>query len=724
MPSIAPLARYTHDHAGNSGGMNLYELEKFLDDIRHQPLWRQDADIADDYYDGNQMDSKTLSDMQERGIPPIIQNLIAPTIDMILGLEARTRKDWIVRADESIRADEDVAEALTIKLKEAERMSRADNAMSEAFAYQIKSGIGWVEVGRPVDPFEYKYRCDFIHRRDMWYDWRARRLDLSDARYIIRRKWFDKDYVLHLLPQFSDIIESSVAEGGFGDWVFLEKQLDTLMVRGGDFGGVRDSTIDELEWRDTERDRVALYETWYKKFVRGYVFRLSDGRVIEFDRKNERHKILAASGNVKIEKAVFSKIRLAWWLGPHRLMDMPSPYSFDRFPYVPFIGKRESRTGVPYGLIRGMIAPQDEVNARRAKMMWLLSARRVITDADAVFNDDHAAVMNEIARPDAYVKLNPNRVNKSANAFRVEDDIGLSIQQFRVYEDSKNMVQDVGGVFNAQLGKETTGQSGVAIASLVEQGTQTLGEILDNTQDARETVGNMLLSLVKEDMSKDDNIEMRIGKSKRTRKKIIINNTNETDDDIRTNDVLLTKTKVVLDDVPSSPTHKAQMLQQFTDMTRSLTPELQAVMLDIVIEMTDMPNKEEAAERVRKFTGQDSITDPEEMTPEELEAHEQKAAAMQKQQQLQEQDIELAMAERQAKIAEIYAKIDKMRGDLSLQEEKIRSEERRNDQNNETRKEIEALKADFNNRKMQLEQLEKTMSRFEGMKNKQTGKEE
>jgi hypothetical protein len=703
--------------------MNLYQLEKFLDDIRHQPLWRQDADIADDYYDGNQMDSKTLADMEERGIPPIIQNLIAPTIDMILGLEARTRKDWIVRADEAIREDEDVAAALTIKLKEAERLSRADNAMSEAFAYQIKSGIGWVEVGRPIDPFEYKYRCDFVHRRDMWYDWRARRLDLSDARYLIRRKWFDKDYVIHMLPQFTDIIESSVAEGGFGDWVYLDKQLDTLLARGGDFGGVRDSSIDELEWRDTERDRVALYETWYKKFVRGYVFKLGNGQVVEFDRSNHRHKILAASGTVPMEKALFSKIRLAWWLGPHRLMDVPSPYPFDRFPYVPFIGKRESRTGVPYGLIRNMIPPQDEVNARRSKMLWQLSAKRIIGDEDAPFNNDWNAVANEVSRPDAIIKLNPGRQNKDTSAFRVEDDIGLSIQQFRMYEDSKGMVQDVGGVFNAQLGKETTGQSGIAIASLVEQGTQTLGEVLDNTQDSREIVGNMLLSLIKEDMAKDDNVEMRIGANKRTRKKIILNNTNTTEDDIRTNDVLLTKTQVVLDDVPSTPTHKAQMLQQFTEMTKSLSPELQAVLLDIIIEMTDVPNKEEAAERVRKFTGQDSITDPEEMTDEERETHEQKMAAAKRQQEIQDQDIELDMAERQAKVAKLYAEIDKMRGDLAIQEQKIRSEEGKNDQNNETKLLIEQLKAERDSRKMQLDQLEKTMSRFEEMKNKQSSKE-
>lgn len=48
----------------------------------------------------------------------------------------------------------------------------------------------------------------------------------------------------------------------------------------------------------------------------------------------------------------------------------PSPYRHQKFPYVPFWGKKEDRTGVPYGLVRGMMYMQDNANATNSKLRW------------------------------------------------------------------------------------------------------------------------------------------------------------------------------------------------------------------------------------------------------------------------------------------------------------------------------------------------------------------
>jgi hypothetical protein len=70
------------------------EFANILLEIQEQPAWRTTADIEADYYDGNQLDSETLEAMKELGMAPIIENLTAPTIDAVLGLEAKTRLDW------------------------------------------------------------------------------------------------------------------------------------------------------------------------------------------------------------------------------------------------------------------------------------------------------------------------------------------------------------------------------------------------------------------------------------------------------------------------------------------------------------------------------------------------------------------------------------------------------------------------------------------------------
>ena len=127
-------------------------LIRWANEIRFQPTWRVEADKASEYYAGNQLDPGLAAELQQKGMGPLVTNLIAPTVNILLGTEAKTRSDWRVIADSDDY--QEVAEAQSAKLFEAEREARADRACSDAYAAQIVSGIGWVEVARNSNPFE------------------------------------------------------------------------------------------------------------------------------------------------------------------------------------------------------------------------------------------------------------------------------------------------------------------------------------------------------------------------------------------------------------------------------------------------------------------------------------------------------------------------------------------------------------------------------------------
>ncbi len=648
--------------------LELPELERFLDEIRYQPNWRYVADEEADYYDGNQLRQEMAAELEDRGLAPIIVNLIKPTIDLVLGMEAKTRRDWVVRAETD--DDQETAEALNVKLKESERTCWADRARSDAYAAQTKVGLGWVEMTRETDPFLPKYRCKYVHRREIWWDWRAKDPLLQDSRYLVRKQWFDEDQVLATFPEHRELILHAV--NGFTEWDYTQQQLDQLLVR--EWQNERDTSIDDMDWRDTARRRLALYEVWYKVWVRGYVMDLPGNRAVEYDHANPRHQQVVALGLVKPRTAIFTKIRLSWWVGPHRIVDVPNPFPFNRFPYVPFFGYREDRTGVPYGLVRSMKSPQDEFNARRRKMMWLLAARRVIADSDAVKNKDHEAVMQEVARPDAYIQLNEARQNKDASAFRVEDGGQLVAQQFQVMEDAGNRMQAAAGIYQEMLGKSKQGQSGIAIANLVEQGTTTLGEINDNYALSSAVLGEMMLALVKEDLSAEENLRVKIEHAGRSPRTVYLNKTTTDGQGFksRKNDVTRLRGQVVLEDVPSTPTFRQQQMQQLADVVKSLPEDLQALVIDMVIEATDLPQdvKAEVNKRLRKAVGIDDKPDLESMGDEERAAYEQEQqqAAEQAQQQaelqqaaanaeLRKANAEAERAEKQAKKAETDSEI-------------------------------------------------------------------
>jgi hypothetical protein len=397
------------------------------------------------------------------------------------------------------------------------------------------------------------------------------------------------------------------------------------------FGLERDSRLDFTDWRDLERRRVCLYEVWYRKPVAGFVMTLPSGETVEVDLDNDQHTAAILQG-ARPRKAIFNRMRLAFYAGPHFLFDIPSPYKHKHFPYIPFFGKREDLTGAPYGLIRAMFSPQDEVNARKSKMLWLLNSRRVVADQDAV--TDHEEAQKEVARPDAYIKLNPFR--RPESRFDVEVGGEMANQQFQVMQESKIEIQQASGVHAPITGEPQSSQSGIAINSLIEQGITTLGEINDNYRYSRRLVGELLLELVKEDNSAP-NIQIPIGEG--DEQKIIILNEQRPDGTIG-NDVRSVNVTVALDDLPSTPTFRAQLFAGMGEVLKSLPPEIQAALLDMYIENSGMPRAKEAARRVRKVTGAGNDDSPEAQMRAQMQAMSQKAALEQ-----QLADVEKTKAE-------------------------------------------------------------------------------
>lgn len=624
--------------------MSLVELERFLDEMAHAPAWRTRADVEADFYDGNQHSPEDIAIAQQRGLPIVTVNLIAPTINLVLGMEARTRTNWIVKSDGKGLTDLQ-AQGLSAKLNEVERNAYANRACADAYASAVKTGLGWVEVGRSHDPFDYPYRVRSVDRREMWWDMRSQDPMQRDGRWQMRRKWHDADAVEAMLPahlkKYVDYAMSATARWDMTQFTNSFPYLQDDLI-------ARDWWTEDHEWRDTGRKRVCAYEMWYRKWVRGWILRFQNGRVVEYDKRNPVHQAALVSQLATPEEAVYTKMRTAWWLGPFRLFDTPSPYRSNSFRYIPVWGYREDRTGVPYGLVRPMMSLQNEVNARRAKMLWQLSAVRTILDDDAVL--DHDLTAAEVSRPDAYIRLNKNRRNKAAT-IEIQEHQGLSQQQFNVYEDSKRSIQQSVGVFGPMLGDAQAGaEAGVAIDMLIQQGATGLAEINDNFRLARTAVGRELLHLVIEDMDGKPNQRIDLGKNSDRKRVVMFNKPKEIAPgvNILENDVSKLTWTVGLEEQPASTTFRQQQIKDLVEYAKSLPEEMRAVFADIVIMSSDIKDKEEIAARIRKMTGMQPPLDPETATPEELAEAEQAAAESQKQAQIQEAMLEGEMENQRA----------------------------------------------------------------------------
>ncbi|EKN4096904.1 TPA: portal protein [Yersinia enterocolitica] len=629
-----------------------FTLERLMDissDIDHQPDWRTSANTACAYYDGDQLAPEVVAKLRERGQPLTQHNLIAPTIDGVLGMEAKTRTDLMVIADDPNEEMEIMAEAVNAEFADACRLSGLNKARSDAYAEQIKAGLSWVEVRRNDDPFANKFKVSTVHRNEVFWDWFSREADLSDCRWLMRKRWLDVDEVKGTFPDKAQIIDYSLNEWkGFVDTVLADGQESDLMSAYEEYQSwSREST----EWVTSNRKRVLLQVIYYRTFQRLPILQLSNGRVVEYDKNNVMHAVAVATDRVQVTMARVSRIRESWFVGPHFIIDRPCTAPQGMFPLIPFWGYRKDKTGAPYGLACRAIPAQDEVNFRRIKLTWLLQAKRVIKDSDATEMTDKQ-LAEEIERPDGVINLNPNRANKTtaADALNIQQDFQVAQQQFQVMQESMKLIQDGLGVYSAFLGQDSNASSGVAISNLVEQGATTLAEINDNYQFACQQVGQLLLCYLLEELTKRRNYPVVINRDDpRKRKEVVLNAAEEAGR--MNNDVSRLRAHIALAPIQQTPAYKSQLAQRLSEVITGLPPQIQVSVLDMWVELLDLPNKQEFVERIRGALG--TPKSPDEMTPEEQQAAQQE-------QQLQQQQQELAMREIAGKVAKLEAEAQRI----------------------------------------------------------------
>ncbi len=631
--------------------LSLDEYCEIMREIEEQPNWRSTADKEMDYADGNQLDSELLARQRALGIPPAVEDLIGPALLSIQGYESTTRTDWRVTADGDV-GGQDVADALNYKLNQAERHSKADDACSGAFRTQIGVGIGWVEVKRESDPFKFPYRCNVVSRSEIHWDWTAKEKDLTDANWLRRQRWLRPERIAGAFPEHRELI---MAIGRHGSTWWSDDPIGSY--DGGESTGLHNAwadarawTVQEERWYNPTSKEICLAEVWYRRWVDVGVIRTPDGRVVEYDENNLAHAVAITSGRAQFSRAVVARVRRSYWLGPHCLHDGPSPYTHRHFGYVPFWGFREDSTDVPYGYVRGMIYSQDSLNSGISKLRWGLSSVRVTRTKGAVAMSD-AQLRNTIARVDADIVLNADHMNTPGARFEVDRDFQLNAQQFQMLQDNRSAIQRVSAVTTGFMGKEGTATSGRQEQMQIEQSNQSLGVIMDNFRAARTMVGELLISMIIDDLGDQQHTIIIEGDAVRDDRTVVINKP-ETDPvggyAYLSNDLQRTRLKVALEDVPSSSSYRSQQLNAMSEAVKSLPPEYQAAMLPFMVSLMDIPFKRDVVEAIRAASDQQS--------PEQIEQRIQQAV----QDALAKSGAELKMRELAIKEGRSEAEIEKI----------------------------------------------------------------
>ncbi len=618
--------------------MSWFEFERDA-----QSTNRQQMAIDEDFYDGIQWSEGDKQELIRRGQAPLVYNKIKPAINWLIGTEKRTRVDYKVLPRES--DDEDLAQIKTKLLKYLSDVNRTPFARSKAWESACKVGIGWLEDGINLEPGAELIYSRTESWRNIYCDSHSIDDDLGDARYIFRVKWVDLDVALMMFPKKK--VEIRAAQSNvdqlLDDW-YLGARANSQTISDRDDYAVRHQSSAS---GGQDRRRVRLIECWYRvpescEVCRGQLFNGQD-----FDEKNEDMVSAKESGILDVYEHMRMQVRVAFMTENDLLVDLSSPFKHNRFPFTPVWAYRRAKDNAPYGVIRDVRDAQEDYNKRASKALHILSTKTVITESGAVY--DHETARDEVARPDPYIIL-----KDGSKKFEINQDKQLAQEHLMLMDRGARMIQDISGITDENMGRQSNATSGRAILSRQEQGAVVTAGLFDNYRLAVQMQGEIQLSLMEQFYTEPKVI--RIIGDKKPIEWVKINQLDPQTGEYL-NDITARQADFVVaeqDFRDSIRQSASEQLMQMLSQVASVQPQAAISLLDMVVDLWDIPNKDEWLSRIRQINGQqDPIRKP---TPEE-QAQQQQA------QQIQQMQQQAAMKKEELAMAELQAKIDKLTKD-------------------------------------------------------------
>lgn len=605
--------------------MELMEMESHM-----QSEERIQMAIDEDYYDHLQWRPDDAQDLMERGQAPLVFNESRQTIDWICGMEKRMRKDYKILPREP--NDEKNAEIKTKCVKYTDDVNRTQWHTSRAFKQTATAGLGWFEEGVNPDPEAEIIFSGSEDWRNVIRDSRSRDFDMQDARYLFRRKVTDLDYAIALLTNKAEELRACARE-------YQDEDREDVWYLGEKLTGAS-----ETEWTDSSsrfgdrsafvksggrydggrRQSVELLECWYRVPESVEVFRDGplQGKIV--NKADPAHvQALLGDGQNKpgLYNAVKMRMRVMICTKAKPLWDGPSPFRHQKFLLIPVWGYRRARDGQVYGPMRGMRDIQDDLNKRRSKALFALSSNRIVMDDGAV--DDIEELRTEAARPDAII------AKKAGKQLTFEKQTADFQGNMELAAQDSQMLRNVGGVTNENLGRETPAQSGVAIQAKQDQGSMTTAELFDNLLLAICLRGQIRLSHIEQFWTEQK--ALRIVGENSPVEWVEVNKVDPVTGQML-NDITATQADFIVD----TQDYRASLAQsamngmfELLGKIATFAPDVVMAVLDLLVDNADIKNKDEWVARIRKLNGQrdpSKPTTPEDQAAEKAGQEKQEAA--------------------------------------------------------------------------------------------------
>lgn len=560
----------------------------FQEAVDFSEEWQDEAQEDYDFVAGQQWSESDKRSFEESGRPAITLNRIKPLMNVLSGYQRLNRYDidFLPRTGDDINICQ-VRKGLTKYILDR---CDYDSQESQVFMDAAICGLGWFDIGYKIDR-EVGDGEAYVRREDpfgVYVDPEAHKTDFSDARYICRAKWVDKDDLKEAFPEFADDIEA-------------QYQLYDSAER---VDGRRESNL----WYKTEPRKIRLVECWYKVKDKKTMYYLTDGSIIPQEEVKVEYFL---NGLIEGQDTIpYTKIKFCSFFDNVLLEDIDSPYQHGEFPLVPLTCYYYGAGDLPAGFVRDLKDPQREINKRRIQMLHILNTSGNgggWIEEDAMTPEQEADFKRHGAIPGHFQKVKPMAIQQN----KIQERSLLSPPNALIQAESQatNDLQAISGINEALMGSDIPNSvSGRAIELRQKQAITHIAPMFDNLRKAKKKIANLLwgrrghAGIVPQFYTEDKvyRVEGENGQQFiRVNQQIVqqdpmgniihqtMNNLSEGEFDI------------VIADVSASTTQRQAQLWSIVDAVKSMGVD-GSLVFDIILDLSDIPGKEKIMQKYQQ----------------------------------------------------------------------------------------------------------------------------
>ena len=599
--TIQPLETHTVKPSGDlTDTESVSEIKALHEEaINNDADFRTQGNESEEYFYGDTWTDAEKTGLKDKRRAPSAVNEIEPKIDVLSGYQRQNRNDIKFYPVED--GDVVVADVLDVLWKHTSEANNYDHKKSRVFddASVVGRGLFQMRIDKSDD-----ITGKIVVEK---YQWNGVRFgpheepDLSDLEYLIKERWYSKAKLKSLWPDKSDGIEAS-----YNTVLDADK---THIPRGDMYASdtnVRPTALQGSDrYVDLFRKSILVAECWRKEYKRVPVL-FNSAADFYLSGENYRSEDLRVVAKEVPGFEIFMKavVRMRVTTIAHDVLldDDYTDEAYGDYSIIPLYAKKRGKR--IWGKVHGMKYLARENNALHSKFVDIIDKAA-----------GHGWFYDEITFANQAAKQHFEKVrNQSGWSAEVKDlgrlpvkveGVKVPVELVGLIDHNSQKMREISNVVNELLGLNSKAESGVAIGMKKEQGLIGNEFLFDNLRLTEWQIGKRFIKMVPIAFSPKK--IMRILANQNAKSPIKIDNVPYSDLSpeklMAIEQVLSTEDysnyDIVVSQAKTNPTTRIanfnlaiQILQAF--------PDVGQYVLDMVIKMSDFPEKDEWVQRIQQ----------------------------------------------------------------------------------------------------------------------------